>query len=90
MKIAYQASPEPSENDIRFIQQMGIGYVVLWTSAEKIGIRMSMHPADPQVDVIQGISRIMNSVTDHVRLLVMIPDHVPVMATEIEAGMRGG
>lgn len=35
MKIAFQASPEPGDNDIRFIQQMGIGYVVLWTSGEK-------------------------------------------------------
>lgn len=35
MKIAFQASPEPSDNEIKFIQQMGIGYVVLWTNAEK-------------------------------------------------------
>jgi len=35
MKIAFQASPEPGENDIAFIKQMGIGYVVLWTSGEK-------------------------------------------------------
>jgi len=35
MKIAYQASPEPSEDDIRFIQQMGIDQVVLWTNAKK-------------------------------------------------------
>jgi len=35
MKIAYQASPEPSEDDIRFIQQMGIDQVVLWTNAQK-------------------------------------------------------
>jgi len=35
MKIAFQASPEPSDNDIRFIKQMGIDYVVLWTNAGK-------------------------------------------------------
>ena len=35
MKIAYQASPEPSEDEIRFIQQMGIDQVVLWTTAQK-------------------------------------------------------
>jgi len=35
MKIALQASPEPSENDIKFIQQMGLDQVVLWTNASK-------------------------------------------------------
>jgi mannonate dehydratase len=35
MKIAYQASPEPNENDIKFIQQMGVDQVVLWTNAQK-------------------------------------------------------
>ena len=30
--------------------------------AEKIGMNLSLHPDDPQVDVIQGISRIMNRV----------------------------
>lgn len=35
MKIALQASPEPAENDIKFIQQMGIDQVVLWTDASK-------------------------------------------------------
>lgn len=35
MKIAYQASVEPSENDIKFIQQMGIDQVVLWTDSKK-------------------------------------------------------
>lgn len=34
MKIAYQGRAEPSENDIRFIQQMGIDYVVLWTNGQ--------------------------------------------------------
>lgn len=35
IKIALQASPEPDENEIRFIQQMGLGHVVLWTDASK-------------------------------------------------------
>ena len=35
MKIALQASPEPSETDIRFMQQMGIDQVVLWTDSKK-------------------------------------------------------
>jgi mannonate dehydratase len=35
MKIAMQASPEPTEADIQFIQQMGIEYVVLWTGGDK-------------------------------------------------------
>ncbi len=37
MKIAMQASPEPSEDDLKFIKQMGIEYVVLWTGSEKAG-----------------------------------------------------
>jgi mannonate dehydratase len=35
MKIALQASPEPGEDDIKFVQQLGIDQVVLWTGAEK-------------------------------------------------------
>ena len=35
MKIAYQGKPEPTEDDIRFIQQMGVDHVVLWTNARK-------------------------------------------------------
>ncbi len=35
MKIAAQANPEPTEEDIQFIQQMGIDTVVLWTGGEK-------------------------------------------------------
>ncbi len=35
IKIALQASPEPSESDIKFIQQLGVDYVVLWTDATK-------------------------------------------------------
>ena len=41
--------------------------------AEKIGMKMSMHADDPQVDVIQGISRIMNTVANYDRLLTMYP-----------------
>jgi mannonate dehydratase len=35
MKIALQSSPEPGEDDIKFIQQLGIDNVVLWTNAKK-------------------------------------------------------
>jgi mannonate dehydratase len=35
MKIALQASTEPSETELKFIQQMGVDYVVLWTDASK-------------------------------------------------------
>ena len=35
MKVAFQAPPEPTEDDIQFIQQIGVEYVVLWTGAEK-------------------------------------------------------
>ena len=35
MKIALQASTEPSEDQIKIIQQMGLDEVVLWTNASK-------------------------------------------------------
>jgi mannonate dehydratase len=35
IKIALQVTPEPSENDIKFIQQLGVDQVVLWTDARK-------------------------------------------------------
>jgi mannonate dehydratase len=35
MKIAMQAPAEPTEDDLRFIQQMGLEHVVLWTSGDK-------------------------------------------------------
>lgn len=35
MKVAFQSTPEPSEEDLQFIQQMGVEYVVLWTSGDK-------------------------------------------------------
>jgi mannonate dehydratase len=37
MKIALQASPEPTETDLSFIRQMGIDNVVLWTDSKKSG-----------------------------------------------------
>lgn len=38
MKIAAQVTPEPSEEELAFIQQMGVEYVVLWTNAEKASL----------------------------------------------------
>jgi mannonate dehydratase len=35
MKIAAQISPEPTEEDLQFVQQLGIEYVVLWTGGDK-------------------------------------------------------
>jgi mannonate dehydratase len=35
MKIAAQIGPEPSEAELTLLQQMGIEYVVLWTTSEK-------------------------------------------------------
>jgi len=37
IKIAYQAPVEPTDDDISFIKQMGVDYVVLWTDAKKAG-----------------------------------------------------
>ncbi|MDY0099588.1 MAG: mannonate dehydratase [Bacteroidales bacterium] len=41
--------------------------------AEKIEMNLSLHPDDPQVDSIQGISRIMNSVESFDRMLDIYP-----------------
>jgi mannonate dehydratase len=41
--------------------------------AEKAGIKLAMHPDDPQVDSIRGISRIMNTVDSFKRLLEIYP-----------------
>jgi mannonate dehydratase len=41
--------------------------------AEKIGMNLSLHPDDPQVDSIQGISRIMNTVENFDRMLDLVP-----------------
>jgi len=35
MKIAMQASPEATDDELHFIKQMGLDYVVLWTDAAK-------------------------------------------------------
>lgn len=35
VKIAAQIAPEPAEQDVRFIRQMGVEHVVLWTDASK-------------------------------------------------------
>lgn len=35
IKIAAQISPEAPEQDLRFIKQMGVDHVVLWTDAQK-------------------------------------------------------
>jgi len=37
IKVAVQASPEPSEEELALIQQMGVEWVVLWTDASKAG-----------------------------------------------------
>jgi mannonate dehydratase len=41
--------------------------------AEKIGMNLSFHPDDPQVDSIQVISRIMNTVENFDRMLALYP-----------------
>ena len=35
MKIAAQITPEPSDLELNFLKQMGVEYVVLWTSGDK-------------------------------------------------------
>src|SRR5205807_6633724 len=34
IKVAAQMSPEPAEEDLQFVRQMGVEYVVLWTDGE--------------------------------------------------------
>lgn len=41
--------------------------------AEKIGMKLAMHPDDPQVDSLRGIARIMNTVDNFDRLLNLVP-----------------
>ncbi len=41
--------------------------------AEKIGMNLSLHPDDPQVDSIKGVSRIMTSVENFDRMLNLVP-----------------
>lgn len=35
IKIAAQMTPDPTEEDLSFVKQMGVDYVVLWTDASK-------------------------------------------------------
>ncbi len=42
--------------------------------AEKIGMNLSLHPDDPQVDSLKGISRIMTSVENFDRMLKIVPN----------------
>ena len=46
---------------------------IVGPEAEKIGMNLSLHPDDPQVDNIQGISRIMNRVESFDRAMAMYP-----------------
>jgi mannonate dehydratase len=41
--------------------------------AEKVGMKLAMHPDDPQVESIKGISRIMTSVDNFKRLVSLYP-----------------
>lgn len=41
--------------------------------AEKVGMKLAMHPDDPQVDSLRGIARIMNTVDAFKRLLNIYP-----------------
>jgi mannonate dehydratase len=41
--------------------------------AEKAGMKLAMHPDDPQVDSIKGISRIMTTVDNFKKLVDMVP-----------------
>src|SRR5690606_651605 len=41
--------------------------------AEKVGMKLALHPDDPQVHSIQGIPRIMNSVENFDRMLKIMP-----------------
>jgi mannonate dehydratase len=46
---------------------------IVGPEADKIGMNLSLHPDDPQVDSIQGISRIMNRVESFDRAMAMYP-----------------
>jgi mannonate dehydratase len=41
--------------------------------AEKVGMKLAMHPDDPQVDSIKGIGRIMTSVDNFKKLVDLVP-----------------
>jgi mannonate dehydratase len=46
---------------------------IVGPEAEKVGMNLSLHPDDPQVDNIQGISRIMNRVESFDRAMGLYP-----------------
>ncbi|WP_026461590.1 mannonate dehydratase [Adhaeribacter aquaticus] len=66
--------------------------------AEKIGMNLSLHPDDPQVDSIQGVPRIMNTVENFDRMLKIMPNkysgltmcqgNFSLMGTDIPALIR--
>jgi mannonate dehydratase len=66
--------------------------------AEKIEMKLALHPDDPQVDKIQGISRIMNTVENFDRMLKIMPSdysgvtmcqgNFALMGTDIPALIR--
>lgn len=41
--------------------------------AERVGVKISMHPDDPPITPIRGVSRIMRSIDNYQRLLDMVP-----------------
>jgi mannonate dehydratase len=41
--------------------------------AERLGVKLAMHPDDPQVNSIQGIPRIMNTIENFDRMLAIVP-----------------
>lgn len=41
--------------------------------AEKAGVKMSMHPDDPPITPIKGVSRIMRTIPNYQRLIDMVP-----------------
>jgi mannonate dehydratase len=64
-----------------------IGEAELWSNldyflrrtlpvAEKAGVKMSMHPDDPPITPIRGVSRIMRSIPNYRRLLEMLPSRM--------------
>jgi len=44
--------------------------------AEKAGVKMSMHPDDPPLSPIRGVSRIMRSIDNYQRLVDMVPSEM--------------
>ena len=44
--------------------------------AEKAGVKMSMHPDDPPITPIKGVSRIMRTVDNYQRLLDLVPSEM--------------